>query len=154
MYVTRSEQLLVVSFATSKTICLLTTFMNHSEQPQYIGSKIRKYPHHNMIQFVVEIHPSIHFLQLILLGVALGDAAGAYSLAQDLRAKAGTPWTSHQFNTVQGWHIETNNHPHSYSHLRAILEWPINPQSACFWTVGRSWSTRREPRQTLGEHAI
>lgn len=34
-------------------------------------------------------------------------------------------------------------------------ESPINLLAAlpCLWTVGGGWSTRREPRQTQGEHA-
>ena len=61
------------------------------------------------------IHAFIHFLLLIPSGVA-GVGAGAY--LNILGWRWSTPWRRCQFS--QGWHIETNNHPHSHSNLQAI----------------------------------
>lgn len=47
---------------------------------------------------------------------------------------------------LQGWRIMTKNNSHSHSHLPQV-------KNQHLWTAGGSWSTRREPTQTQGEHA-
>uniref|UniRef100_A0A3B4Z021 Occludin/ELL domain containing 1 n=1 Tax=Stegastes partitus TaxID=144197 RepID=A0A3B4Z021_9TELE len=50
-------------------------------------------------------------------------------------------WTGNQ--SITGLHLETDNQAHSHSHLRTIYNHQLT--SACFWTVGGSRRTRREP---------
>uniref|UniRef100_A0A3B4Z6R9 Potassium/sodium hyperpolarization-activated cyclic nucleotide-gated channel 3-like n=1 Tax=Stegastes partitus TaxID=144197 RepID=A0A3B4Z6R9_9TELE len=48
-----------------------------------------------------------------------------------------------QQHSITGLHLETDNQAHSHSHLRTIYNHQLT--SACFWTVGGSRRTRREP---------
>ena len=61
--------------------------------------------------------------------------------------EAGYTWTGHQSITGPQRH----NRAHSQS-SRVNLKSPVN-LTACFWTVGGSRRTRREPTHTRGEHA-
>lgn len=51
----------------------------------------------------------------------------------------GCPFTT-------GWHRETNHHTHT--HIYTYLSINLNP-GACLWTVGRSRSAQRKPRENM-----
>ena len=76
-----------------------------------------------------------------------GHGAGGLSLGP-ISAKVGSPWTSLQ--PITGL---TYKDKQSSTHIVTPMTNYPNPQFACFWTVGGSWSTRREPKQTQREHA-
>lgn len=81
-------------------------------------------------QFAVSA--SIHLLTPFILHSQLH---GRWSLSQLTRGEGGvTPWTTCQF--ITGSQRETGSHSHSCLHLQT-----------------RCSCTRREPGQTLGEHA-
>ena len=95
------------------------------------------------------IHLSIFYIHLIRLSGRGG--AGAYPSSYWAR---GGVHPGQIASSSQG-HIETNganNHTCSHSLFRTILETPIY-LTCCFWTVGGSQNTRREPTHTRGKHA-
>ena len=64
-------------------------------------------------EMMPNLHRSIYFVLFIPLGVTAGW--GQWNVSEHLQAKAGIPWTSHQFIAEL-----TNNHSHSHSHLWAV----------------------------------
>uniref|UniRef100_A0A3B5B372 Serine/threonine specific protein phosphatases domain-containing protein n=1 Tax=Stegastes partitus TaxID=144197 RepID=A0A3B5B372_9TELE len=66
---------------------------------------------------------------------------GGWSLSQLTQGEGRFTWTGNQ--SITGLHLETDNQAHSHSHLRTIYNHQLT--SACFWTVGGSRRTRREP---------
>ena len=99
--------------------------------------------------------PSIHLFSIPASSVGwVTGGAGTYPSGHQVRGGVHPgPWTGHQ--SITGPHRDKRDkQPHTCSHslLRTILETPIN-LTCIFWMVGGSWSTRREPTHTRGEHA-
>jgi len=97
---------------------------------------------------MLNINPSIFYTRLIWRSGHRG--AGAYPSGHQARggvhpAPVASPSQGHTETN------ETNNHTRSHSLLRTIYSHQLT--YACFWMVGGSQSTRREPTHTQGEHA-
>ena len=99
--------------------------------------------------YLLREHPSIHFLPL---NPSVGSRGG-WSLSQQSSGdRRGSPWTGRQ--SITGPHRDKRDKQpcmHTFT-PKDNLESLVN-LTACFWTVGGSRSTRREPTYTRGEHA-